>query len=187
MAILRRVIAATCLALSLSVIATQATTLQSHSSPCAEQKGYRRLNFWLGDWDAVDAAGAVIGTAQIKRILNGCAVQFTWKDLDGSETLELFYYVPAMKGWRQVLVSDGGRTQERSMPDAAGTSEMLRFEGAFKTSAGRTAYSRSSVTRRSADEVDQRIERSLDRKGWETTFQATYKRRSPPASSDTKQ
>ncbi len=178
MAILRRLIAAAILALSLNAVVAQAATRPPSNSPCAEQKGYRRLDFWLGDWDVVDDSGAAVGTAEIKRILNGCAVQFLWKDPDGSETMELFYYVPALKWWRQVLISDGGRTQERNMPDAAGTSELLQFEGTFKTSAGHTAYNRSSVTRRSTDEVHQRIERSLDRKKWETTFEATYKRRS---------
>ena len=183
MAILRRLIAAAILALSLGAMAAKAVTPLPSNSPCAEQKGYKRLDFWLGNWDVVDASGAVVGSADIKHILNGCAVQFLWKDPDGSETLELFYYVPALRSWRQVLVSDGGRTQERSMSDAAGTSEILQFEGIFTTSAGHTAYNRSSVIRRSADEVHQRIERSLDRKKWETTFEATYKRRTQPASS----
>jgi hypothetical protein len=155
-------------------------SVQDSSSPCVKDHAYTRLDFWLGNWDVVDDSGQIAGSAVIKKILGGCAIQYQWKDPDGSETLEIFYYVLARKQWRQVLISDGGRTMERTLTEEGVKPDTVRFEGKGVRMDGSAFMDRSTVTPVNGQEVHQLIERSLDGKTWQTGFDARYKRRKEP-------
>ena len=161
------------------------STGSAAASPCARDKAYSRLDFWLGDWLVVDSSGAVVGSASLDKILGGCAIQYRWRDPDGSETLELFYYVLAAKQWRQLLLSDSGRTMERTLVEESEKSNRVRFQGKAQRLNGSPYFDRSTITPLGPDEIHQVIERSLDGSDWRVAFDAHYKRRSRSSSGGT--
>ena len=164
-------------ALSCTPFASGAAAVSSgRNSPCMQDAAYRRLDFWLGEWNVVDASGATVGSAAITRVLGGCAVRYEWRDPDGSETLEIFYYVPSEKEWHQVLISDSGRTMERTSIETMSNLDSLRFEGTGKRRDGTSYTERSTVTNVNNRAVHQLIERSVGGGDWKVAFEGEYKR-----------
>ena len=76
----------------------------AEASPCQADPAFRRLDFWIGDWDVYDSpGGGKAGRSVLKKILRGCAVSVDWTEADGSgEIQETFFYEKARKTWHQV-------------------------------------------------------------------------------------
>ena len=47
--------------------------LAENSESCTTEEA-KALDFWIGDWRVVDAAGSFLGANKIERRLNGCAL-----------------------------------------------------------------------------------------------------------------
>jgi hypothetical protein len=76
--------------------ATQACTADS----------YRDFDFWLGDWNVVNASGVITGaTNRIVRDLDGCAVLENWTAANGSRGRSLNAYDRADGRWHQMWVA----------------------------------------------------------------------------------
>ena len=74
-------------------------------SPCSGPE-FRTLDFWVGDWDAVDQQGQVIGSNRITRDEYGSCViaeHFRGSPLIGHS---VSIYRPAAKQWRQTWVDN---------------------------------------------------------------------------------
>src|SRR5918996_1555494 len=46
-------------------------------APCAAPE-YRQFDFWLGDWNVYNPAGALVGTNRVTREFDGCVLQEHW-------------------------------------------------------------------------------------------------------------
>jgi hypothetical protein len=77
--------------------------------PCAGPE-FRTLDFWVGDWIAMDTEGRRIGTNHITRDEYGqCVITEHFKLDDGSMTgLSVSMYRPEIGQWRQTWVDSQG-------------------------------------------------------------------------------
>ncbi|MEP7154574.1 MAG: hypothetical protein ABI905_02285 [Betaproteobacteria bacterium] len=75
--------------------------------PCAAAEN-RQFDFWIGDWDVTNPAGKMVGTNEIKPILNGCVLHESWKG-QGNFTGQSFnIYDARRKVWHQTWVDGAG-------------------------------------------------------------------------------
>ena len=148
--------------------------------PCAVDPSFHDLDFWLGDWKVSTADGKPAGTNRIEKILDGCAVTETWRDIDGNEGRSLFFHPPGMSAWKQVWVTahakSVGGAKEKDLV-ARGDDGSLMFRGELPLLSGGTILDRTTLTPLPGGKVRQRIETSRDRgASWTTTFDAVYER-----------
>lgn len=69
---------------------------------------HRQFDFWLGDWQVNDTAGALLGTNQITRVANGCGLLEQWTSAsNGNEGMSLNWYDGSGGIWTQVWVGSG--------------------------------------------------------------------------------
>jgi hypothetical protein len=81
-------------------------TATAPAAPACATPEYRTLDFWVGDWDALDQQGQVIGTNRITRNEYGdCVIteHFVGAPLIGHS---VSIYRPGLKQWRQVWVDN---------------------------------------------------------------------------------
>lgn len=149
-------------------------------SPCEEDPGFAKLDFWLGEWDVFEG-DQLVGTNRIVKVLAGCAVEEHWTSSRGSRGQSLFYYLPATKQWKQVWVTENatrpGGIKEKSLVaefDDGG----IRFQGVITLPTGGSYLDRTTLTPRADGSVRQHIEISEDDGAtWRSTFDAIYRRR----------
>jgi hypothetical protein len=89
------------------------------ASPCDDREGFRRLDFWLGDW-IVYVGERQVGTNRIEKILAGCAIMEHWTDAGGNQGKSLFFYNPTTDRWKQVWV-----TQDATRPGGLKEKELV--------------------------------------------------------------
>jgi hypothetical protein len=77
---------------------------QGPRDPCGGER-YRDFDFWLGDWDALNPAGAVTGTNRILSALDGCALLENWTAGNGSRGRSLNAYDATDGQWHQMWVA----------------------------------------------------------------------------------
>jgi len=164
-------------------IALLTAALAPAADGACEGSEYHRLDFWIGEWTVVDAAGHVVGTNRIQKTLKGCAVEENWTEPSGAEGKSLFYYWPPERRWKQVWVTDaatvlGGVKEKRELPTADGG---MRFQGEL-VDRDRIILDRTTLTPLGGGRVRQLIETSIDGgTTWKAQFDAVYERttRSP--------
>ena len=167
------------LALILAGTITSATGAQSAPPPpqCLADSSYHLLDFWLGNWNAVDSTKAVVGHNVIERIVGGCAISETWTE-PGSEGRSLFYFLPSAKQWKQVWVTDqslspGGIKEKHFIGKTAEGG--VRFQGEYFGPRGGLVLDRTTLTPLAERRVRQLIEVSRDGgQTWRASFDATY-------------
>lgn len=145
--------------------------------PCDENEGFRRLDFWLGDW-VVYVGEQQVGTNRIEKILAGCAIMEHWTDVGGNEGKSLFFYNPTTDRWKQVWVTEDatrpGGLKEKGLIDQFEDGG-VRFQGEIPLPGGRTYLDRTTLTPMPDGSVEQVIEVSRDGgKRWQVTFDARY-------------
>ena len=71
---------------------------------------HRRLDFWVGEWDAFEVGGGdrPIARARIDPILDGCALREVYEQTDGLVGQSFTTYDAARKIWHQTWVTNGG-------------------------------------------------------------------------------
>ena len=147
---------------------------------CNAHPGFAWLDFWLGSWD-VYIQDNQVGSNEIQKILDGCAITEHWTDARGRRGYSLFYFQPVRQTWKQVWVTDQalgrGGLKEKALiarfPDGG-----VRFQGEIPVAEGGSYLDRTTLTPVTADEVRQVIEVSTDGGAtWRVTFDARYRRR----------
>ncbi|MGD8698849.1 MAG: hypothetical protein PVJ43_06140 [Gemmatimonadales bacterium] len=68
---------------------------------------HRQFDFWLGDWEVTDTAGAIVGSNRIARVASGCGLLENWRGATGTEGTSLNWYEPQNGQWHQVWVGSG--------------------------------------------------------------------------------
>lgn len=62
---------------------------------------YGQFDFWLGEWEVVNAAGAVAGTNSITKEMQNCLIRERWLGARGVVGTSLNVYTPATRTWHQ--------------------------------------------------------------------------------------
>jgi hypothetical protein len=149
---------------------------------CDSVEGFRRLDFWVGNW-RVEVGGQVVGTNRIEKVQGGCAVVENWTDANGGTGQSLFYYLPALDEWHQVwvtpaAVAPGGVKQKKLIEYLEGGA--VRFQGTITRPDGSTYLDRTTLAPLSGGRVSQHIQISTDGGAtWSDGFDAVYIRHEP--------
>lgn len=150
------------------------------ASGCTHVEAYHQLDFWLGHWSVVDAAGNRLGRNRIESVMNDCAIMEYWTAAGGGEGRSLFYYEPGAAVWKQVWITEnaivpGGTKEKRYAGRTADGG--IRFQGMIQRPDGSTYLDRTTLTPASDGRVRQQIEISVDEGAtWRMTFDAWYVR-----------
>jgi hypothetical protein len=64
--------------------------LEKNTGACAARE-FRQFDFWLGKWNVSDPGGKPVGTNEIKRESEGCALSEHWIGGDGISGTSLNY------------------------------------------------------------------------------------------------
>jgi len=136
---------------------------------------YRQFDFWIGDWEVLNAKGDVAGTNVITREFDGCVIQERWRGARGMTGSSFNTYDPTTRKWHQTWVDNTGTllTLDGEFRDGA-----MRLEG---RGAGPNGVTRNRVTWTPLEggRVRQLWEISKDEgKTWTVAFDGTYRKRS---------
>lgn len=103
----------TALTLALVVTVKAASPVPSGSpspspTPVCQEPQFRQFDFWLGNWKVIGAKGNQVGTSEISRVSEGCAVREQWRAADGKGGTSLNYYDASDHEWHQDWVGGDG-------------------------------------------------------------------------------
>ena len=78
-------------------------------APCAAPE-YRQFDFWLGDWNVYNPAGALVGTNRVTREFDGCVLQEHWVAAGTSPQRGSSFntWSPGARKWHQTWVDSTG-------------------------------------------------------------------------------
>lgn len=152
--------------------------------PCEYDQVYRLLDFWLGEWDVFVNDDQKIGFSVVRKMVNGCAIQENFEQLDGFVGENLFYFNNITGEWKMVWVTGAavslGGVKEKIMT-ARDDNGSVRFSGELPDNiTGHKIIDRSTITPVSKDRVNMVIQQSRDGgDSWTTTFSGYYQRMKP--------
>jgi hypothetical protein len=102
--------------LTLSATIEDPTTSPVHSQEIAKPAScsapeYHQFDFWVGDWDAFDAANPVTNVARtrVHRILDGCVLLEDYEGANGLKGQSFSLYDASRKIWHQSWVTNRGQ------------------------------------------------------------------------------
>ena len=151
--------------------------LAENSGSCTTEEA-KALDFWIGDWRVVDAAGSFLGANKIERRLNGCALVEKWSGAGGFSGMSLFAFDAREKSWQQIWVTEdtshtGGLKQKFQVDSPIG---VVRFQGSYSLGEGRNIFDRTTLSPLPDGRVRQLIEVSEDGEQWVTSFEGVYEK-----------
>ncbi len=105
----RRIIALVFLSLALSSsLRAQSPSATPSPTPVCQAAEFRQFDFWLGKWKVTTPQGPQVGTSEITRQAEGCAIREQWTAASGKGGMSINYYDPAGKKWHQDWVGGDG-------------------------------------------------------------------------------
>ena len=143
------------------------------ANPCKARPEFRQFDFWVGEWDAKNAQGIVVGSSSIQLILNQCVIFENWNTPVSSG--KSFSNFNANDGkWYQTWVTDKGG--------------LTHYVGEFKdgkmflvsenTVSGKKTLNRMTFSKLPNGDVRQYGDSSTDDgKTWTPTFDFIYMRK----------
>ncbi len=78
--------------------------------PCAGP-AYRSFDFWIGNWQVVDAEGTHVGDNIITAQESGCMLKEQWAGVKGSTGQSMSFFDAGRGKWRQLWISPGSRIE----------------------------------------------------------------------------
>jgi hypothetical protein len=86
-------------------------SLPSRAQLACNAAVHRDFDFWIGDWDAFDAANPTASVAHVRvdRILDGCALQETYEGQNGLHGQSFSVYDQPRGVWHQSWVTNRGQ------------------------------------------------------------------------------
>ena len=143
------------------------------AKPCSEAP-YRQFDFWLGDWDVVDAAGKPAGKNHVVSLFDGCGLQENWESVQGGRGTSLNVYDAVTGHWHQTWVDDHAGLLELSGGIEDGKMVLAGARPSVKEKGSRVVH-RITWTPIAADKVRQHWEASKNEgRTWTTVFDGTY-------------
>jgi hypothetical protein len=80
------------------------------ATPSCSAPEYRQFDFWIGDWDVYDVGDSKPSMRiQVEKILDGCALRETYRDVNGMLGESLNLYDAARKVWQQTWATNRGQ------------------------------------------------------------------------------
>lgn len=76
--------------------------------PACVSPEFRQFDFWLGHWKVTNPKGVQVGTSEITRVSEGCAVREQWLSAKGQGGTSINYYDFADQLWHQDWVGGDG-------------------------------------------------------------------------------
>ncbi len=162
----------------LCLLALLAVTGAARAAPagggrCQAGAVHHQLDFWLGEWRAVDAQGNELGRSRVEALHGGCVIQEAWTAAGGAGSGESLNFVdPADGAWHQLWVDSSGNVARFHGMVEGGA---LHLEGEDASADGTTYLTRSELRPGPDGRVHYKIERSADGGAtWTNYFEATY-------------
>jgi len=135
----------------------------------------RQFDFWIGDWNVVNAAGNQAGTSRIEKILNGCALQENWTSAQGNSGKSFNRFDPVKREWRQHWIDDSGL---ETFYAGSFLDKCMSLTSEQTTADGKQQLNRMRFFDLGAEGVRQWGEVSDDAGAhWKTTFDLYYRRK----------
>ncbi|NRA13171.1 MAG: hypothetical protein HRT57_14580 [Crocinitomicaceae bacterium] len=69
---------------------------------------HQQFDFWIGDWNVYDTSGTLIGTNNILRLQDGCAIQENWTAASTGTSYN--YYNKSDSTWNQAWIDNQGES-----------------------------------------------------------------------------
>lgn len=157
-----------------SAAAGQTAAPKTAPTPCVNDPERHRFDFWIGEWDVANKAGAPQGRSVIQSVSGGCAILENWTSLNGGNGKSLNAYNPEIRQWQQYWIGQDGQVSEFRGSEFDGTSlTFLSRDVAQPLSIGRLTF--TPVDKAT---VRQHAEKSTDGgKSWTTTYDLYYHRK----------
>jgi hypothetical protein len=153
--------------------AAAAPTPSATPPPACVSAEFRQFDFWLGSWKVMNPQGKEVGTSEISRASEGCAIREQWKSASGTSGMSINYYDADDRKWHQDWVGGDG-TILHLRGELAGTAMVLT--GPSKTTKG-TVLNRITWTPLPDGKVKQEWSTSGDDgQKWETAFVGLYEK-----------
>ncbi len=93
---------------AISTIRAASPTPVPSPSPACIATEFRQFDFWLGRWRVIGPNGKQVGTSEISRVSEGCAIREQWTSASGKGGMSINYYDPADHEWHQDWVGGDG-------------------------------------------------------------------------------
>lgn len=169
----RLVLLGVALAASGSAGPSRATAAQAQQPACSSPQ-YRQFDFWLGDWDVVDAATHErVARARVRSILGNCVVLEEYRGSTGIVGRSFSIYDVTRDVWHQTWVTDRGRLLAIEGHFRGGVMEM---EGSDRAAAGAPERWVRGRWQALGHGVRESAVRSIDAgKSWQPWFDLTFR------------
>jgi len=93
------------------IAAILATALAASPAACASAQ-HHQFDFWLGEWNVVDAkTGAPAGHSLVESLYGGCVLRENWRE-PGFEGGSLNTYSDTDHAWRQTWMDQSGAVRD---------------------------------------------------------------------------
>ena len=140
--------------------------------PCATPE-YRQFDFWIGDWDVYDVGDEKPSMRiQVEKILDGCALKETYRDVHGMVGESLNLYDAPRKVWHQTWATNRGQVL---LLDGTLDNGRMAFRATEQTSAGTVLW--RAVWIPQGEEVRETAETSSDGgKTWQPKFDIVFRK-----------
>lgn len=165
---------------TLLLVSLLVSILSMAQKPCAGNL-YRKLDFWVGEWEAFGAKGKA-GDSKISIILDSCVILEEWTSANISQGVRyqgksFNTYNPATGQWQQTWVDNVGSSTEFLRGDA-GNGQVIFYADQVKDKQGKEFRRRLTFTKLGDDKVRQLGERSDDGGNtWTTEYDLEYRRK----------
>jgi hypothetical protein len=152
---------------------TPARAPASPPPPACVAPEFRQFDFWLGKWKVADPQGQPVGTSEISRVSEGCALHEEWTSASGKGGMSINYYDATDQQWHQDWVGGDGTILHLrgNLKDGA-----MVLSGESKGAKG-TIINRITWAPLPGGKVKQQWETSTNTgTSWETAFVGIYER-----------
>jgi hypothetical protein len=142
-------------------------------NPCKASPKFREFDFWIGEWDAKNAQGIVVGSSSIQLILGECVIFENWSTpVSSGKSFNIFDTNDGK--WHQNWVSDKGVSTHY----VGGLIDGKMAIVSESTRNGVKTLAKMTFSKLPNGDVRQHGESSTDEgKTWTTTFDFTYVRK----------
>lgn len=145
--------------------------MRAAREPCVARAESHQFDFWVGEWNVVNAAGQPAGHSVVQKILGQCVILENWTDGQGGEGKSLNAYNAQLKMWQQFWTDQFGTVTEYRESEWVGPSLRLTAHVGY-------TQVRMTFTPVDSNTVRQFGERSTDGgKTWTPSFDLYYHRK----------
>lgn len=157
---------------TLVAIALQSAVAQDAKLEACNSPEYHQFDFWIGDWDVLDAdSTSQVARVKVERILDGCVLHEVYEDNTGLKGESLSIYDRNTKRWRQSWVTNKGQLLVVEGGLQAG---VMVLSGADQTATGRRLV--RAAWKRTDSNVRESAVRSTDAgKTWQPWFDLIFR------------